>query len=290
MKNALTMTLIFEANSANYGEGFSNISPMKTLTRGDYKEYPYISRQALRYNMVEQLNWNTTPVSGEIGAVQFTHDTTIKDYPELDLFGYMKTAKKTDNHLTKKRSAVVRLSHAIGLEPYKGDIDYLTNIGLSKRGSNMDNSIVLTEIQRSFYSYTITIDLDLIGIDENDNIEISQEEKTKRIIDFLSTVEFLYRDIKGRRENLSPIFAIGGLYSRKNPFFMNSISLEERNLQMSSIQDLLKIEEIAKNTYTGLLNGIFTNEKAIKENLNPISIHEFFNQIKKEVTKYYETN
>ena len=180
MKNGLTITIVFEANTANYGEGFSNISQMKVLTRGDYKEYPYISRQALRYNMIEQLNWNNTPVSGEKGVVQFSNDTTIQDYPEIDLFGYMKTAKKTEEGSTKKRNAVVRLSHAIGLEPYKGDMDYLTNMGLSTRKENINNSIALSELQKSFYAYTITIDLDLIGIDENDKIEIPSTSSSKR--------------------------------------------------------------------------------------------------------------
>ncbi len=291
MKNGLTMTIVFEANTANYGEGFSNISQMKALTRGDYKEYPYISRQALRYNMIEQLNWNNTPVSGEKGVVQFSNDTTIKDYPEIDLFGYMKTAKKSDNGDTKKRNAVVRLSHAIGLEPYKGDMDYLTNMGLSNRGSKkMDNSIALSEIQKSFYSYTITIDLDLVGVDKNDEIEITKEEKSKRITDFLSTIEFLYRDIKGRRENLSPVFVIGGLYTRRNPFFMNCLSLEERNLKIEAIKDLLNIDIIKENTLVGLANGIFNNEKEMKETLSPITIHEFFESIQKEVKEYYEVN
>ena len=31
-------------------------------------------------------------------------------------------------------------------------------------------------------------------------------------------MQYLYRDIKGRRENLSPLFVIGGRYSRKIRF------------------------------------------------------------------------
>jgi CRISPR-associated protein Cst2 len=30
-------------------------------------------------------------------------------------------------------------------------------------------------------------------------------------------VAFLYRDIRGRREDLKPLFAIGGVYDIKNP-------------------------------------------------------------------------
>ena len=51
----LTMTMIFEAESANYGEGVGNIAALKKLSRGNGNQYTYISRQAMRYNMVEQL-------------------------------------------------------------------------------------------------------------------------------------------------------------------------------------------------------------------------------------------
>lgn len=290
MRNGLTATFVFEATSANYGEGFSNITQMKMMTRGDYKEYPYISRQALRYNMIEQLQWNNTPIDDK-GVVQFAPDASIKDYPEIDLFGYMKTAKKTDeNGNTLKRSAVVRLSHAIGLEPYKGDMDYLTNMGLSSRGKGLNNSIAVSEIQRSFYTYTISIDLDLIGVDVNDNTNLSSEEKTKRVCDFLNTVEFLYRDIKGRRENLAPVFAIGGIYERKNPFFMNSISLDAKKLKLDGIMDLLKIDEIKTYTKAGLVHGAFENESEIESELSCVSIHEFFQDLQKDVKEYYEGN
>ena len=43
-KNGLTITVIFEAESANYGEGIGNISQLKKFTRADGKIYSYISR------------------------------------------------------------------------------------------------------------------------------------------------------------------------------------------------------------------------------------------------------
>ena len=58
-REGLTFTVIFLAESANYGEGIGNISSLKKMTRGNYEEYSYISRQALRYNMVQQAKWDT---------------------------------------------------------------------------------------------------------------------------------------------------------------------------------------------------------------------------------------
>lgn len=53
-KKGLTISMIFEASSANYGEGIGNISSLKKMTRSDGKVYTYISRQAMRYNIVQQ--------------------------------------------------------------------------------------------------------------------------------------------------------------------------------------------------------------------------------------------
>ncbi|MCP9303107.1 type I-B CRISPR-associated protein Cas7/Cst2/DevR, partial [Leuconostoc mesenteroides] len=56
MKNkGLTLTILMQAASANYGESLGNIASLKKVTRGDGYQYTYISRQALRYNMIQQL-------------------------------------------------------------------------------------------------------------------------------------------------------------------------------------------------------------------------------------------
>ena len=47
-REGLTFTVIFLAESANYGEGIGNISSLKKMSRGNCQEYSYISRQALR--------------------------------------------------------------------------------------------------------------------------------------------------------------------------------------------------------------------------------------------------
>ena len=61
MKNeGLTFTVVFLAESANYGEGVGNITTLKKMTRGNYEQYSYISRQAMRYNIVQQLKWDNT--------------------------------------------------------------------------------------------------------------------------------------------------------------------------------------------------------------------------------------
>ena len=164
-REGLTITMIFLAESANYGEGIGNISSLKKMTRGNHEQYSYISRQAMRYNIVQQSNWDTTPVDGKSGVVQFAPSATIKDYPEIDLFGYMKTTAKGDEQKggAATRSAVARLSNAIALEPFQGNLEFLTNMGLAVRG-NLENGIAQSEVHRSYYAYTMSIDLDRVGM------------------------------------------------------------------------------------------------------------------------------
>src|SRR5690554_6560147 len=121
----LTITMVFQAESANYGETIGNVASLKKLSRGKGDQYTYISRQALRYNIVNQMGIDTTEVDVDKTVVQFAPNATIDKYPEIDLFGYMKTSEEQ-----KTRSAVVRLSHAISLETFKGYLDFLTNKGL----------------------------------------------------------------------------------------------------------------------------------------------------------------
>lgn len=306
MKNkGLTLSLICELESANYGEGGSNYSSLKKMSRADGNIYTYISRQALRYSMIEQLmdefGWNKTDVEpkgkGNKKVVQFAPNSTIEEFEEIDLFGYMKTDSETS---TDTRSAVVRLSNAISIEPYSSNLDFLTNSGIAKR-KNLDNSLVQVEIHKSLYTYTITIDLDRVGIDEIksgkgaemkiNTITVSNKEKAKRVKDLLKVIKLLYRNIRGRRETLIPVFVIGGIYNIKNPFFDNKLKLIKNtmDLDINIIKNTLENidEEIKNNTIIGYLGSVFNNSEDIKKEFNVKTIIEVFNLLLQEVDKYY---
>lgn len=287
-RNGLTMTMIFQAESANFGEGIGNLTVLKKYSRGDKNQYTYISRQALRYNIIQQLGYDNTPISNESGVVQFAADATIEKYPEVDLFGYMKTVSKKENGDGKSitRSAAVRLSNAVSLEPFNSDLDFLTNMGLAKR-EGYPNTIAQSEIHRSLYAYTVAVDLDRIG--EDDGISLSIEEKRSRVEALLKTILFLYRDIKGRRENLSPLFVIGGVFSRKNPFFSNAINVKNNKLNIDSINSILNLmNDENKFVRVGLVNGVFDNESDIIDQLNAKGVGEAFNEIINDMKKAYE--
>ena len=48
-KNGLTMTIIFLAESANYGESIGNVATLKKISRNKGEQYTYISRKKHQY-------------------------------------------------------------------------------------------------------------------------------------------------------------------------------------------------------------------------------------------------
>ncbi len=300
MGKGLSVSVIFNAQSLNYGEGIGNISELKKLTRADGNMYTFASRQALRYDVVrlghELFNWNLQVVDKGKGTIQFKDELSIKDSQEMDLFGYMKTNKKSDDSKggSATREAVIRLSNAISLEPYRSDMDFLNNKGLADRIGEHPN-LANIEQHLSFYTYTFTIDLSKIGKDKD--IELSNEEKSKRVVEFLEIVKVLNRNIRGRQENLSPLFAVGGLYDISNPFFLGRIKLEasQKGYSVSSntIKEVVNSTFLGKNlsdyTSIGIANGVFNNKEELEEILpgKVDSIDKFFNNLIDEVKEYY---
>ncbi len=300
-KKGITLTIIFKAQSLNYGEGIGNISELKKLSRGDGSIYTYASRQALRYDIArlgnKMFNWNLEVVDKSKGTIQFKDELTIEDSEEMDLFGYMKTSKKTDdeNGGSSIRSAAVRLSNAISLEDYKSDMEFLTNKGLADRIKEFPN-IANVEQHLSFYTYTITIDLEKVG--EDGNIKLSSDEKVKRVNELLEIVKILNREIRGREENLSPLFVIGGIYEINSPFFLGRIKLDakegkyEINTEILKDTATLKLgdKEILKDTYVGIVKNEFANEKEVQAIFEDktLNIQEFFENLENEVKEYYK--
>lgn len=306
MKNkGLTLSIIFDADSANYGEGYGNVSALKRINRGDGNSYTYISRQALIYSLKKNLGWLDTKAEAQGKVAQYIWDSNIKESPEIDLFGYMKTKPKKVNESETKnekgknkiRAAVVRFSDAISLENYSGDMEFGTNLSLANRTPDKKGLLPYNaEIHKSYYAYTVTVDLDLVGVDKNDNIDLQKgnmQECKDRIIKLLEGIEFLHREIKADSKNMNPIFAIGGIYNIKNPFFANRLELSEyKKLNVSLIKEILNSIDSKSmgTTYIGCLLEKFSNGDEIKSALNSESIVNFFNKLREGVNSYYAGN
>jgi len=289
----ITFSVIFRANSLNYGEGTANISELKKFHRGNGEVYTFASRQSLRYDIVrlgnQLFDWNLNVVDKAQGVVQFKPDCTIADSVEMDLFGYMKTKA---NEGATKRSAVVRLSHAISLEPYHSDLEFLNNMGLSNR-INEDANLATLEQHVSYYTYTLTIDLARVGVDQD--INLPNAEKATRVKQLLEIVKLLNREIKGRQENLAPLFIIGGAYPIPNPFFQGRIALlpnekDQLNLDLlkATVETTVFGETIKEKTRIGYVNGNFANEMAFSQVAESGSVDHFIDHLKAKIDEYFE--
>lgn len=283
-KKGLTLTMIFKASSLNYGESLGNTSMLKTVTLMDGNQYARVSRQALLYDIRNQMG-GLAPLgqdASDKSVIQYASDATVDKYPEVDLFGYMKT-EKGNNSLT--RSAVARFSDAIALTPFKNDEDFLTNMGLAKRiadqtGKEHKNSLASSQIDSNFYAYTVTVDLDKVGVDENDGINIPSKEKASRVNRLLDAINNQYRDIRGRREDLHPVFVIGGVYTIKRPFFMNAVKYINGKLDTDLISSSI---DSAGEYLLGIEPGYFNEAEDIKTG----NVDSTFDKIKHEVDDYY---
>lgn len=294
MKNGLSISLIFKAQSLNYGEGIGNISELKKLTRGNGNVYTYASRQAIRYDIVRLgakfYNWNLDVIKNN-GTLQFSDEYTIENSQEMDLFGYMQTIRGSGS---KVRSAVVRLSHAMSLEEYKDDMEFLNNKGFADR-CKVNPNLANIEQHLSYYTYTVTIDLNKIGKDED--IDLPKAEKANRVNQLLDILKVLNREIRGREENLSPVFIIGGIYDVNSPFFLGRLKLLEQNngfaLDTEMLKDSTKLtwnnNSIYEDTNIGIIKNVFENEKEIEEIFDGkvTNIENFFSQLKDKVNDFY---
>lgn len=174
-------------------------------------------------------------------------------------------------------------------------MEFLSNKGLADRINEFPN-LANIEQHLSFYTYTVTIDLEKIGKDGE--IELEADEKAKRVNQLIEIIKVLNRDIRGRQENLSPLFVIGGLYDMNTPFFLGRIKLQGKEGNFAIDTEMLKDtitmklgeNEIAKDTKIGIVKNTFQNEQEIKEEFEGkvFNIQQFFEQLETQVNNYYQ--
>ena len=320
----LTLTIITsEASSLNYGESVGNVSILKKLSLAAGEQITYVSDKALKYDIKrkgkEEKGWKLLDKKLKeiveknkdsekkkkdeitVNADNFGREL-VKEYEEFDLFGGLFTKIKGSNDENVKRTSPVKITYAFSITPFRGDMNFLNNIDAYNRyikyiEKDREQSIAYSEEHKSHYLYTVTVDLDRIGVWEGEEKiydELKPEEKAKRVKDLLDILMRLDRQIKGRWENLSPVFVIGGVFNTKHPFFMNFVDakqVKERKLFLDVNKILEAVEFIPKEERekitVGIVSGVFLNEDEIREKLSCVSVAQAFEKLKKEVESYY---
>ncbi len=333
----LTLTIVTpKIQSVNYGETIGNVSTLKKLSTGtDYpkKLITYFSDKAIKFDVKrigrDQFNWNLmnkSVVSVFVRNYQngnFNHDNFLKnmiaEYEEFDLFGgmfadiskiYEKKGKKLKElDIEKfKRSQPVRFSNGYSIAEFVYDMNLLNDIDAYNRyiqyiAGQKKQSLVYPEEHFSYYTYTLTIDLDKVGaIEKEEDGRVIFEPvidpylRAKRVNDILEIVLlYLNREIKGRKERLTPIFLIGGVYDVKHPFFANAIYFSEQNQKLhfktSDIQRILdtyqSVNNINCDTYLHYDDSFVVADGTPLEKPSNEKLSTILQKLKEKVSDYY---
>jgi len=289
-KNALTITVVANMTS-NYSEGLGNISSTQKVFKNK-KVYTMRSRESMKNAIMVQSGLYDDLQTEVDGATQklVNEDLNAGNCRALE-GGYMST-KGT----TYIRKSSFYLTDAISCESFVSETRFHNNLYLANNYAK-SNELNLQEsagkaglmpyqyeYEKSLKVYSLTVDLEMIGKDENFEIEADNKEKAARVIALMDAVENLSLIVKGNLDNAEPIFVAGGLSERKTHYFENVVHVEDDKLVLSP--DLK--DKLNKGFKAGLLKGkTLRNEQEIEDELNTVSITAFFDSLKEEVRAYY---
>ncbi|AEC52741.1 hypothetical protein PNA2_1826 [Pyrococcus sp. NA2] len=167
MRFAVGMVLIDAPHSALNMLGIDeslpdrNVTRVKKFRRGG-KSYPYVSPQAWRYwwrkTLEEHFNWNLSPLFREQKQV-FTAANPV-EYPDDDVFGYMRAFKKGNTNITVTRVSPLKNTPLISLLPDRSSVTVDEGYASRHEGDPVPYS-------QEFYSTVLkgafSLDLDSVG-------------------------------------------------------------------------------------------------------------------------------
>lgn len=289
-KKALTVTVVANMTS-NYSEGLGNIASVQKVFK-NRKVYTVRSRESLKNAIMVQSGMYDDLQTEVDGATQKLVNSELNAATCRALEGGYMSTKGT----TYVRKSSIYLTDAIACESFVSETRFHNNLYLASnyakaQGKNIQNDAdgvglmpYQYEYDKSLKVYSMTIDLEMVGKDENFGAEASAEEKAERVNAILRAVETLGLVVKGNLDNAEPVFVVGGLSERKTHYFENVVHVEEDRLLMTD--DLQA--KIGEGYRTGLLKSrVFLNEAEVEETLHPLSVSAFFDALADDVKKYY---
>lgn len=289
-KNSLTLTVVANMTS-NYSESLGNIASVQKVFK-NRKIYSMRSRESLKNAIMVQSGMYDDLETSLDGAAQkkVSEELNASNCRALE-GGYMNTqgttyVRKSSFYLTD----AVAAEHFVNETRFHNNLYLATNyakeqgISVQSNGGSAGLMPYQYEYDKSLKIYSMTIDLEMIGKDENFHEKADAKEKAERVIALLDAVENLSLVVRGNLDNAEPVFVVGGLSERKTHYFENVVHVEEEKLILS--EDLkIKLE---KGFQVGLLRGnLLQNEEEIEKELAPVSVPVFFENLRKQVLDYY---
>lgn len=272
----LTLTMVVKfTGTPSMGEGLGgNINPMKVLptAMGDfaYLSPSAILKQPLMEYFVREKGWefefgkniNIAPKKKGTEKPPLQITSFADDDPFADVFGYLFTRKKAKGQKeeskseetkteeppeeTRKRKSPLGVSYAVGLMDFKNCLDYRSNLGLVElSGSKGEGQMIFQrEIDMNYFVYTVNIDLQRVGREDNkdkDN-EAKTDDKSDRVKTILEAIPYIAIHRNGALVGtLRPHLVIGGVFEKKFPYFIDSIVWDKgkNTVRAKAINDII---------------------------------------------------
>ncbi|MAY86305.1 MAG: type I-B CRISPR-associated protein Cas7/Cst2/DevR [Pseudooceanicola sp.] len=299
--NSITITYLSKVSFASLNgadKEVDNINPIKKVTLANEEQLPYVSSQAIRRALRDQLESLGWPISNiqEASAKKGAPKTMMNpiEFIDDDLFGYMDASPGKDGEKGKStiRVSPIRVESLLGMSSYKGDLDYATNfMGKGHKtasGEDIQPNIFETEIHSGFYKGTILIELDRIGsgqgFEEDD--DLSAEEKTERVLGFLDAFQNLWSSGRQTRflADISPKFVAAAYMKAKNPIFLESVQIEDGNKV-----NIEQLKQVAKDYDRFVEDYTLAGQSSIFQNGDELSsLSEGFDKIRTWVYNHYK--
>ena len=292
MKRAVTLTVVANMTS-NYSEGLGNISSVQKIFKEQHV-YAVRSRESLKNAICVQAGLYDDLETSVDGAAQklVSAEKNTATCRALE-GGYMSTKE-----LTYIRNSSFYLTDAIACDAFVNETRFHNNLYLASNQAkangfslqvkgNAEKAGLMPyqyEYDKSMKVYSLTIDLEMVGKDENFQAEAEPEEKADRVLRILEAVRSLSLVVKGNLDNAEPLFIAGGLSERKTHYFENVVRVKRGALAIT--QDLK--DKLSEDFSCALLRGDnFSNEDEIVKELDPLSMKQFFEQLEEQVKSWY---
>ncbi len=211
MRFAVGMVLIDAPHSALNMFGIDETTPERTVTRVKKLRkgglsYPYVSPQAWRYwwrkTLAEYFEWPLSPMFREQKQV-FTSANPV-EYPDDDVFGYMRAIKKGNVNITVTRISSLKTSPLISLLPDRSSVTLDEGYASRHEGDPVPYA-------QEFYSTVLkgvfSLDLDSVGkftiIDKAGFKNLLTKDEISKLPKSLSDVKSEYELILQKAVNIN---------------------------------------------------------------------------------------
>jgi len=275
--SGVTLTILTESPIAlSNDQGAGNYSPIKKYF---YKDGIHSMTSVgtftyeLRKKLIKEYGWTASGIviknKNLYPKKENIEDTDLNGI-ENDVFGFLVPDKQIN------KTSPLRVIPFISVNTFKSDTQTVTNRGFlnpdlgreyfDDKGNSISidevpttQALAFEEVFGDYYYYTVTIELDRIGVVEVDDDKylepgnrkyMSKKIRKKIIADLIDAILNFTRDIKHQKIHLKPLAVFGGAFKSPIPYFWNDVCIDSKGkLVMDYVCETIKGYGINSENY-----------------------------------------